>query len=100
MITTFLSLAHQRKNKQTNKNSVQISPYMNLTQTTGQTLRGQKPKGRKNQPSSRKEFNFSEDLEKETSNRVSKKKKKKERKKERNNNEKSEKYYTNEGKKN
>ena len=31
-----------------NKNSAQISPYMKLTQTTGQTLGGQKPKGRKN----------------------------------------------------
>ena len=47
-ITTSLSLAHQRKNKQTNKNSAQISPYMKLTQTTGPTLGGQKPKGRKN----------------------------------------------------
>jgi len=35
--------------KQTNnKNSAQISPYTNLTQTTGPTLGGQKPKGRKN----------------------------------------------------
>ena len=34
--------------KQTNKNSVQISPYMKLTQTTGPTLRGQKQKGRTN----------------------------------------------------
>ena len=30
------------------KNSVQISRYTKLTQTTGPTLRGQKPKGRKN----------------------------------------------------
>jgi len=36
-ITTSLSLAHQRKNKQT-KNSAQKSPYMKLTQTTGPTL--------------------------------------------------------------
>jgi len=42
-----LSLADQRKNKQT-KNSAQISPYTKLTQTTGPTLGGQKPKGRKN----------------------------------------------------
>ena len=35
-------------NKQTNKNSAQISPYMKLTQTTRPTLGGQKPKGRKN----------------------------------------------------
>ena len=34
--------------KQTNKNSAQISPFMKLTQTTGPTLGGQKPKGRKN----------------------------------------------------
>ena len=47
-ITTSLSLAHQRKNKQTNKNSAQFSPYMKLTQTTGPTLGGQKPKGKKN----------------------------------------------------
>ena len=33
-ITTSLSLAHQRKNKQTNKNSAQISPYRKFTQTT------------------------------------------------------------------
>ena len=35
------------KTKQ-NKSSAQISPYMKLTQITGQTLRGQKQKGRKN----------------------------------------------------
>ena len=35
--------------KQTNdKNSAQISPYTNLTQTTGPTLGGQKTKRRKN----------------------------------------------------
>ena len=33
--------------KQT-KNSAQISPYIKLLQTTGPTLGGQKPKGRKN----------------------------------------------------
>ena len=38
----------KQTNKQTNKNSAQISPYMKLTQTTGPTLGGQKPKGRKN----------------------------------------------------
>ena len=32
----------------TNKNSAQISPYIKLTQTTGPTLGGQKPKGRQN----------------------------------------------------
>ena len=44
-ITTSLSLAHQRKNKQ--KLST-ISPYMKLRQTTGPTLQRQKPKGRNN----------------------------------------------------
>ena len=36
--------------KQTNKqkNSAQTSPYTKLAQTTGPTLGGQKPKGRKN----------------------------------------------------
>ena len=43
-MTTSLSLAHQRKNKQTNKNS----PYTKLVLATGQTLGGQKPKERKN----------------------------------------------------
>ena len=32
----------------TNKNLAQISPYTKLTQSTGPTLGGQKPKGRKN----------------------------------------------------
>ena len=32
----------------TNKNSAQISSYRKLTQTTGPTSGGQKPKGRKN----------------------------------------------------
>ena len=36
------------KNKQANKNSAQTSPYRKLTQTTGPTLGGKKPKGRKN----------------------------------------------------
>ena len=40
--------SHQRKNKQTNKNSAPISPYSKLTQTTGPNLGGPKPKGRKN----------------------------------------------------
>ena len=40
-----LSLAHQRKNKQ--KLSINHT-YTKLTQTTGPTLGGQKPKGRKN----------------------------------------------------
>ena len=46
-IITSLRLAHQGKNKQTNKNSAQISPYTKLTQTTAPILGGQKPKGRK-----------------------------------------------------
>ena len=46
-ITTSPSPAHQRKNKQINKNSAQISLYMKLTQTTGPTLKWQKPKGKK-----------------------------------------------------
>ena len=40
--------ANQRKNKQTNKNSAQISPYGKLAQTTGPILGGKKPKRRKN----------------------------------------------------
>ena len=38
----------EEKTKTKNKNSAQFSPYMKLTQTTGPTLGGQKPKGRKN----------------------------------------------------
>ena len=34
-----------KTNKQRNKNSAQISPYTKLTQTTGPTSGGQKPKG-------------------------------------------------------
>ena len=37
-----------RKNKKTNKNSAQISPYMKLTQAPGPILGGKKPKERKN----------------------------------------------------
>jgi len=37
-----------KTNKQTNKNSAQISPHMKLTQTTGPALGREKPKGRKN----------------------------------------------------
>ena len=36
------------KKKKKEKNSAHISPYTKLTQTTGPTLGGQKPKGRKN----------------------------------------------------
>ena len=35
-------------NNNNKKHSTQISPYKKLTQTTGPTLGGQKPKGRKN----------------------------------------------------
>ena len=37
-----------KTNKQTNKNSAQISPYTKLTQTTGPTLEGKRQKGREN----------------------------------------------------
>ena len=63
--TNSLSLAHQRKNKQTNKNSAQISPFTKLTQTSGPTLGGKKPKGRKDQGNN---STFLEAWEKETSN--------------------------------
>ena len=55
--------------KQTNENSAQISPCTKLTQTTGPTLGGQKPKGRQN--SKGKNPTFLEAWEKETSNTVS-----------------------------
>ena len=61
------------------KKSPQISPYRKLTETSGPTLGGQKPKGRKN--------STFEAWEKEISNTVSLKKIY----------EKAEKYYTNEG---
>ena len=52
-----------KTNKQTNRTSAQISPYTKFTQTTGPTLGGQKPKGRKI---------FNNELwEKETSNTMS-----------------------------
>ena len=73
--------------EKTNKNSAQISPYKKLTQTTGSTLEGQNQKDERIQPSSRKEFNFLEAWEKETSNTITlkKKKRKKEKKRQRNN---------------
>ena len=58
---------------------MQIAPYAKLTQTTGPTFEGQKPKGRKNstlKPGKRRPQTQS--LKKK-------------------NNEKAEKYYTNEG---
>ena len=51
-ITTSLNPAYQGKNKQTiikkkkSKKEAQISPYTQLTQTTGPTLGGEKPQGR------------------------------------------------------
>ena len=59
----------EKKKKQTNKNSAQISSYRNLIQTTGSTLGGQKPKGRKNSIQFKKNFNL-ETREKETSNTI------------------------------
>ena len=53
----------QSEEKQTNKNSAQISPYTKLTQATGPTLGGKKKKRKK-------EFNL-EAWEKETSNTIS-----------------------------
>ena len=44
-ITNSLTLPIRGK---TNKNSAQISPYTKLTQITGTTVGGQKPKGRNN----------------------------------------------------
>ena len=60
-------LAHQRKNKQTNKNSAQISPYKKLTETTGPHLEWRNQK--------KKEFNL-EAGEKKISNTISLKKRK------------------------
>ena len=42
-----------------NKNSAQISPYAKLKQTTGPTLGGQKPKGRKNSTFFKERIQFS-----------------------------------------
>ena len=44
----YLTQPCPSEEKQTNKTSAQISSYRKLTQTTGPTLGGQKPKGRKN----------------------------------------------------
>ena len=63
-ITPSFSLAHQRKNKQVNKNSAEISSYKKLIQTTGPTL-GEATLETKR----KKEFNL-ETWEKETSNTV------------------------------
>ena len=54
-----------KTNKETNKNSAQISPYKKLTQTTGTSLEGPETKRKK-------EFNL-EAWEKEISNTISSK---------------------------
>ena len=79
-----LTQACPSEEKQTNKetNSAQISIYRKLTQSTGPTLEGKKPKGKKIQPSSRKNSTFLEAWEKEMSSTLCLKKKK------------AEKYYT------
>ena len=47
-ITTSQSCPSEENQINKQINSAQISPYTNLTQTTGPNLGGQKPKGRKN----------------------------------------------------
>ena len=64
--------------KQTSKNSAQISPYMKLIQTTGPTLGGKKPKGRNDSTLKPGKGDLKHNNSKK-------------------NNEKTEKYYTNEG---
>ena len=64
--------------KQTDKNSAQISPYMKLIQTTRSTLGGQRPKGRNNSTLKPRKGDLKH-------NNLKK------------NNEKTQKYYTNEG---
>ena len=67
-----------KTNKQTNKNSAQISPYMKLTQTTGPNLEGRNQMEERIQPWSLGKGDLKH-------NKLKKK------------NEKAEKYYTNEG---
>ena len=67
-----------KTNKQTNKNSAQISPYMKLTQTTGPNLEGRNQMEERIQPWSLGKGDLK-------NNKLKKK------------NEKAEKYYTNEG---
>ena len=81
--TTSLSLAHQRKNKQTNKNSALISLYTKLTQITGTTKRKKESNLLQGKNST-----FLEAWVKENSNTINFLKRKKE---------KAEKYCTNEG---
>jgi len=67
--------------KQTNKNSAQIIPYANLTQTTEPTLGWQKPKGRKNSTffKGRIQLSLKPGKRKSQTQKVKKKKKKKKR---------------------
>ena len=74
--------------KQTNKNSAQISPYRKLSQTIGPILGGQKPKGRKNSTFFKERIQLSLKPGKRRPQTQSVLKK---------NNEEAEKYYTNEG---
>ena len=68
--TTSHRIANKRKNKQTNKNSAQVSPYTKLTQTNEPNLEGQ--------TKTKKEFNllqgknstFLEVCKKETTNTI------------------------------
>ena len=48
-----------KTNKQSDKISAQISPFTKLTQTTGATIGGQKPKGRKNSTFFKERIQFS-----------------------------------------
>ena len=68
--TTSLSLAHQRKNKETNKNSAQISPFTKFKQSTGPNLGGQKQNGKKNSTFFKEISTFLEAWEKETRNTI------------------------------
>ena len=58
--TSSLSLAQQRKNKQTNKQKLSTnSPDKKLTQTIGPTLGGKKPRKRKNSTFFKERIQFS-----------------------------------------
>ena len=78
-LTQPCPLEEKQTNNHTNKNSAQISPYMKITQTTGQSLGGQKSKRRKNS-------NLIPGKRRPKHNTLKKKKK---------DNEKAKKYYTN-----
>ena len=91
-ITTSLSLAHQRENKQTKQTKTQLKTNLTLYETYTNhwpNLRREETKRKKEfNPLQGKNFTFLEALEKRD-HKHSKLKKKK--------NEKAEKYYTNEG---